>query len=96
MLTSFPMYGVIRTDLHIYSGASEQIVVAVAYLKVSRTENEFECKSKLSLRHGHILPRLEFCSIVLASEIAIAVTRQLNSQIDATYFYFYSKVILGY
>lgn len=101
MLISFPMNEVIRTDLHIYSDASEEVIAAVKYLKVSRTENEYEFdfvfgKSKLSLRHGHILPRLELCSVVLSSEIAIAVTRQLNNQVDATYFYFDSKVVLGY
>lgn len=42
MLISFPMNEVIRTDLHIYSDASEEVIAAVKYLKVSRTENEYE------------------------------------------------------
>lgn len=87
MLISFPMNEVIRTDLQIYSDASEQVVAAVAYLKVSRTENEYEFgfvfdKSKLSHRDGHTLPRLELCSVVLASESAMLHTSTLTASLS--------------
>lgn len=101
MFTSIPFNEAIRTKLHVYSDTSEQAVAAVAYLKVFRTDDEYEFgfvfgKSKLSPRHGHTVPRLELCSAVLASKIATAVTRQLDSPVDATYFYSGSQVVLRY
>ncbi|XP_061191692.1 uncharacterized protein LOC133199903 [Saccostrea echinata] len=92
MFTSIPTSEATRTELHVYSDASEQAVAAVAYLKVFRTDDKHELgfvfgKSKLSPKHGHTIPRLELCSAVLSSEIATAVTRQQDVPVDATYFY---------
>lgn len=81
-----------RTEFHVFSDASEKAVAAVAYRKVFRTDDECQLvfvldKSKRSPKHGHTVPRLELCSAVLASEIAITVQYQLDILVDATYFY---------
>lgn len=62
MFTYIPFNEAIRTELHVYSDASEQAVAAAQYLKVFRTDDEYEFgfvfgKSKLSPRHGHTVPR---------------------------------------
>ena len=88
-------------EVHIFSDASEQVIAAVAYLKISPKEgpSEVGCilgKAKVAPFHGHTIPRLELCGAVLAVELAEVIEDHLGLPTDKMHFYTDSKVVLGY
>ncbi|XP_021370403.1 uncharacterized protein LOC110461304 [Mizuhopecten yessoensis] len=89
-----------RTELHTFSDASEKAVSAVSFLRVVSDKDTFVGfalgKSKLAPCHGHTIPRLELCAVVLATEIARFVSKQLDVTIHERKFYTDSRVVLGY
>ena len=87
--------------MHIFSDASEQVIAAVAYLKISPKEGPSEVgfilgKAKVAPFHGHTIPRLELCGAVLAVELAEVIEDHLGLPTDKMHFYTDSKVVLGY
>ena len=88
-------------EVHIFSDASEQVIAAVAYLKISPKEGPSEVgfilgKAKVAPFHGHTIPRLELCGAVLAVELAEVIEDHLGLPTDKMHFYTDSKVVLGY
>lgn len=80
-----------------FAYASKNAVAAVAYLKLydgkKSTTSFLMGKAKLAPVHGHTIPRLEFCAVVLATEIAENNRDQLKIPQDN--FSSDSQVLLG-
>lgn len=88
-----------RREVHVFSDASKDAIVSVAYLKLFFDEHSdvsfLMGKAKVSHTNGHTIPRLKLCAAVLSVEIADIVKQELN--IDSKDFHYYtdSKVVLG-
>lgn len=52
-------------------------------------------KAKVTLTHGHIIPRLELCAAVLGIEIAEIIREQMDKEKNFK-FYSDSQIALGY
>ncbi|XP_055997103.1 uncharacterized protein LOC130047012 [Ostrea edulis] len=91
-----------HVDVHVFSDASEQVIAAVAYLRVICESGDSSVgflmdKSKFAPPKGHTIPRLELCGAVLATEVE-AISTYLSTGISLDRFHYYtdSKVVLGY
>lgn len=90
-----------RSELHVFSDASEKAICAVAYIKVTSSDGGTEVgfvlgKARLAPQPALTIPRLELCAAVLAVEIAEVIAEEIDHQLDSISFYTDSKVILGY
>ncbi|XP_052792080.1 uncharacterized protein LOC128226231 [Mya arenaria] len=89
------------SSVNIFSDASEVAIAAVSYLKVTDQVGESSSgfllgKAKLAPTQGHSIPRLELCGAVLATELAVIISKQLDIPIASMTFFTDSKVVLGY
>lgn len=75
-------------------------MAAVAYLVLETKDHKHVGfligKTKVAPSHGHTIPRLELCAVVLAVEIAEFVVDQLGLSHDDVCYHTDSRVILGY
>ena len=82
MYSSISFEDASKIEILVFSGASKDIVAAVAYLKLydvnSSSVSFLLGKAKVAPVHGHTIPRLELCAAVLATEIAETVRDQLD------------------
>ena len=82
MYSSISFEDASKREILVFSGASKDIVAAVAYLKLydvnSSSVSFLLGKAKVAPVHGHTIPRLELCAAVLATEIAETVRDQLD------------------
>ena len=89
-----------RSEVHIFSDASEKAIAAAAYLKTvsdSLTSVRFIMgRSKLAPLKGHTIPRLELCGAVLATELAEIISAQLDIPLESMEYYTDSRIVLGY
>ncbi|KAI4874451.1 hypothetical protein NFI96_005580 [Prochilodus magdalenae] len=90
-----------RTELCVFSDASEKAVAAVAYLRTVDRGGQCQTglissKVRLTPRPEHTIPRLELCGAVLAVNLAEAVMSEIDITFDAVTFYTDSKIVLGY
>lgn len=53
-------------------------------------------KTKVAPLHGHTIPRLEVCAVVLAVELSEVVLENLDEEIDAVKSYTGIKIVLGH
>ena len=88
-------------EMHLFSDASEKVVCAVAYLRVTSVQGNthlgfFAGKSKLSPQNCHTIPRLELRAAVLSTELAAFVLIQIDVSIQEVNFYTDSRIGLGY
>ncbi|XP_073531981.1 uncharacterized protein [Phyllobates terribilis] len=88
-------------NLYIFSDASVQAIVAVAYIKAVDSKGQIHIgfvmgKAKLAPLPEHTIPRLELCAAVLAVELAELITSEMDIDLEETKFYMDSKVVLGY
>lgn len=90
----------VRTEMHVFSDASEKVVCAVAYLHVLSNKRQTYLgllmrKSKSSPQHSNTIPRLELCAAVLSAEIASFVLKHIDTTIHEVLFTD-SSIVLGY
>ncbi|KAJ0067393.1 hypothetical protein NL108_003442 [Boleophthalmus pectinirostris] len=89
-----------KRGLHVFADASVKAIAAVAYMKVSTSDNTevgfVFGKTKLTPQAGLTIPRLELCAAVLAVEVAELITTEMDITFDNIEFYTDSKVVLGY
>jgi hypothetical protein len=89
-----------KTELHIFSDASEKAIAAVVYLKAVYADNvhvQFIIgKAKVAPTHAVTIPRLELCAALLAVELFELVYDQTSISFDSVTFHSDSKVVLGY
>lgn len=90
-----------RRELHIFADASQKAIGAVAYMKTFKADGTLhvgfvQAKAKVAPIHGHLIPRLELCAAVLASQLKLTILNNLDVEIAATTLYSDSKVVLGY
>ncbi|XP_052818526.1 uncharacterized protein LOC128244575 [Mya arenaria] len=90
-----------KSSVNIFSDASEVAIAAVSYLKVIDQVGESSSgfllgKAKLAPTQGHSIPRLELCGAVLATELAVIISKQLDIPIASMTFFTDNKVVLGY
>ncbi|XP_064485903.1 uncharacterized protein LOC135398425 [Ornithodoros turicata] len=74
-----------RREICVFSDASEKIIAAVAYIRVTDSKGT-----------PHTILRLELCAAVLAVEIAELVVNEIDVHIEDVRYYTDSKVVLGY
>ena len=90
-----------RSELHIYSDASEKNIAAAAY-SVGFKDGSVESKrlvlgkAKVAPKSGHTIPRLELCAAVLAVEVFKTIREHLKLTFEEVFFFTDSKVVLGY
>ncbi|XP_064458882.1 uncharacterized protein LOC135369153 [Ornithodoros turicata] len=90
-----------RREICVFSDASEKIIAAVAYIRVTDSKGTPHVgfvigKAKLAPRPEQTIPRLELCAAVLAVEIAELVVNEIDVHIEDVKYYTDSKVVLGY
>ncbi|XP_014824793.1 PREDICTED: uncharacterized protein LOC106904820 [Poecilia mexicana] len=101
MYTQTSLGSVVKTELHVFSDASNKAIGAVAYLRAVQEEGQIEvrfvmAKAKLAPQSEPTIPRLELCAAVLAVEMSDLIQEELDVKIDEVKFYTDSKVVLGY
>ncbi|CAG2244318.1 unnamed protein product [Mytilus edulis] len=81
--------------IHIYSDSSEKAIAAVGYIQLDDDKNFFFVmgKAKVAPNHGHTLPRLELCGVLLATEIGHTISDQLDIPLSDIQYYTDSKVV---
>lgn len=82
----------VRTEMHVFSDASEKAVCAVAYLRVISNKGKtyhglLTGKSKLSPQHSNTIPRVELCAAVLSTAIASFVLKHIDTTIHEVNFF---------
>lgn len=90
-----------RTELHIFSDASEKAYGSAAYLKVCDASGNSKCsliigKSRLAPIKTLSIPRLELAAAALAVKLYQLVTQELDIEIHDTIFWTDSMIVLGY
>ena len=85
----------------VLSDASELSRAACAYLRLTSVSGEQRLgfvigKTKLAPKHGHTVPRLELCAVVLATEMYDAIAMEFDTSFDAVYFFADSKMVIDY
>ena len=90
-----------QKTVHVFCDASEKAIAAVGYLQGTLPDGRRSLgfvlgKAKVAPLHGHSIPRLEFCSALLAVEIAETISNHLGLALQDFRFYSDSKVVLGY
>ncbi|XP_064462763.1 uncharacterized protein LOC135373596 [Ornithodoros turicata] len=90
-----------RREICVSSDASEKIIAAVAYIRVTDSKGTPHVgfvfgKAKLAPQPEQTIPRLELCAAVLAIEIAELVINEIDVRIKDVRYYTDSKVALGY
>ncbi|XP_062594008.1 uncharacterized protein LOC134255490 [Saccostrea cucullata] len=98
---NLPSSEVERTELHVFSDASQKAISAVAYLKIYDVSGGHHVsfvhgKAKVAPSQGQTIPRLELCAAVLATRLKDTITQHLTVHIDSTTMYTDSRVVLGY
>lgn len=91
----------VRSELWVYSDASEKAIAAVFYPKAffpdSSTSTGFLLgKSKVAPVSGHTISRLEFCAAVLAIEVSQIVIEHMDISVDSVKYFTDSRVVVGY
>ncbi|XP_033109658.1 uncharacterized protein LOC117110921 [Anneissia japonica] len=86
--------------LYVLCDDSELAVAAVAYL-MNKDDTTGQAsfvfgKSKLALKAGHTIPRLELCAAVLATKITQVVCMEIDIPSSEVIYHSDSKVVLGY
>ena len=81
--------------IHIYSDSSEKAIAAVGYIQLDDDKNFgfVMGKAKVAPNHGHTLPRLELCGVLLATEIGHTISDQLDIPLSDIQYYTDSKVV---
>ena len=92
--TSFSSVG--SPKVYVFSDASEDAIAAVAYIKLDQELGFVLGRSKLAPTSGHSIPRLELCAAVLATDVAVTVSRELDVPFSNITYFTDSKIVLGY
>ena len=92
---------VVSTQLHNFADASERGYGAVSYLRVVNASGDHHCafligKSRLAPLKAMTIPRLELSAAVVATRLSQMIHRELDANIDETYFWTDSTVVLSY
>ena len=88
--------------LHVFADSSKDCIGFVMYLRFYNKENSHTHvsfatgDSKIAPKNATSIPRLELCAAVLAVEAAARLKKQLTLEVDCTFFYVDSAVVLGY
>lgn len=74
-------------SIHVFFDASELDIAAVGYMKITSSDDESHLgfvlgNAKLAPTHGHSIPRLELCAVVLAVENACSIADHLSLPIQ--------------
>ncbi|XP_055370715.1 uncharacterized protein LOC129605155 [Condylostylus longicornis] len=90
-----------RTELHVFSDASERAFGAAAYIRSIDSDNNIKCKllcskSKVAPIKFITLPRLELCAAHLASKLMSKVQQSLNYKFDEMYLWSDSQIVLSW
>ena len=97
-----PAYSVgTASEVYMFSDASEKAIAAVGYLVATSLEGVRKSsflmgKAKVAPSNGHTIPRLELCAAVMSTELADALSEQLQIPMEKFKFHTDSKVVLGY
>lgn len=88
-------------ELSVFSDASERVIAAVAYLKMTDAYANSHTgfilgKARLAPQPELTIPRLELCAAVLAVNIMETITAEIAVKFDDITFYTDSLVVLGY
>ncbi|KAK3731883.1 hypothetical protein QZH41_005772 [Actinostola sp. cb2023] len=90
-----------RKEIHTFGDASSDSIAAVSYLRVVWPNGHVDVsfilgKAKLAPTRATTIPRLELCAAVLATEITLLITEELDVCPDSVTYYTDSRVVLGY
>ena len=90
-----------KRELHTYVDASESAIGCVIYLKLTdhtdRSSVNFVISaSRVNPKSCTSMPRSELCAALLGVKLYSEVLRELKFDIDGSYFYSDSKVVLSY
>ncbi|KAK3735147.1 hypothetical protein QZH41_001892 [Actinostola sp. cb2023] len=90
-----------RKEIHTFGDASSDSIAAVSYLRVVWPNGHVDVsfilgKAKLAPTRATTIPRLELCAAVLATEITLLITEELDVCPGSVTYYTDSRVVLGY
>lgn len=91
----------VKRELHVFSDAFKGTISVVSCLKTVYESGSSEIgfimgKAKVAPLHGHTIPRLEVCAVVLAVELSEVVLENLDEEIDTVKSYTDIKIVLGH
>ncbi|KAK3750317.1 hypothetical protein QZH41_010820, partial [Actinostola sp. cb2023] len=90
-----------RKEIHTFGDAYSDSIAAVSYLRVVWPNGHVDVsfilgKVKLAPTRATTIPRLELCAAVLATEITLLITEELDVCPDSVTYYTDSRIVLGY
>lgn len=93
------MKGTWKSELHVFSDASESAYAAVAYVKTTSTEGEVkiqlvQSKTKVAPLKKLTIPRLELCGVYIAAKLAETILSEFSNRISDCYFWTDSEIVL--
>lgn len=90
-----------RREIHAFADASKEAIGTAVYLPEINTEGDISVsllfgRSKIAPTHSTSIPRLELCSVVLATQAVRMVRKELHVETNKEIYYSDSNVVLGY